>query len=89
MHDLDQCHASLRKGATATRDGHTGEIRVPLALFFLDRQQGPLELVLSSVEAAEFHVLIGKLLAGGTAADGSLLSARVADANRRSSGGGL
>ncbi|MEH6376014.1 hypothetical protein V7793_17040 [Streptomyces sp. KLMMK] len=89
MHNLDQCHASLRKGGTATRDGHTGEIRVPLAVFFLDQQQGSLDLVLSGAEAAEFRALIGSLLAGSSAADGALLSERVADANRRSSDGGL
>ncbi|GGX93418.1 hypothetical protein [Streptomyces hiroshimensis] len=89
MHNVDQCHASLRKGGTATRDVSTGEIRVPLALFIRDEQQGAVELVLSGIEAAGFHALIGNLLSGGTAAEGTLLSARLADVNRRSSGGGL
>ncbi|MGK5731084.1 hypothetical protein [Streptomyces sp. URMC 124] len=89
MQNEDRRHVSLRRGGTAKSDGSTGEIRVPLDLYHLDERQGPIELVLSGAEAAELHFLLGNLLTCSAAAEGALLSARVADANRRSSGGGL
>lgn len=44
-------HASPRSTAPTTGDVDTGEIRVPLELFSVDRSQGEIELVLSRSEA--------------------------------------
>ncbi|NUK22083.1 hypothetical protein [Streptomyces lunaelactis] len=44
-------HASPRPNAATTGDVDTGEIRVPLELFSVDRSQGDVDLVLSRTEA--------------------------------------
>ncbi|MEU2868181.1 hypothetical protein ABZ769_03110 [Streptomyces olivoreticuli] len=58
---VDQWHASPCRDASPTIDDSTGEIRVPLALFQLDQLQGPVELVLSRVEAVEMYKSLSRL----------------------------
>ncbi|TLQ46782.1 hypothetical protein [Streptomyces marianii] len=55
---LTPSHASPRLGAAPTGDDSTGEIRVPLQLFALDRPVGAVDLVLSRVEAEHLHAAL-------------------------------
>ncbi|WP_432124080.1 hypothetical protein [Streptomyces sp. C10-9-1] len=55
-------HASPQPDAEATADPSTGEVRIPIELWSLDRPQGPTSLVLSAREAAEMHERLGELL---------------------------
>lgn len=55
-------HASPRKGTEPTGDASTGEIRVPLDIYSLDRPQGPVDLVLSSREAEQLYARLSYLL---------------------------
>ncbi|MFE0270797.1 hypothetical protein ACFWZY_01455 [Streptomyces sp. NPDC058992] len=48
-------HASLCPGTPVTCDRDTGEVRVPLQLFALDRPVGTIELVLPRLEAEQLH----------------------------------
>ncbi|MGW0774557.1 hypothetical protein ACWD01_13100 [Streptomyces sp. NPDC002835] len=40
----------------------TGEIRVPLEIFSLDRSQGDVDLVLSRLEAEHLHAHLSRLM---------------------------
>lgn len=55
-------HASPRPNAAPTGDTDTGEIRVPLEIFSVDRSQGPVDLVLSRTEAEHLHAHLSYLL---------------------------
>lgn len=62
MADVHGWHASPRRGVPASRNKDNGEIRVPLALFHLDQQQGDIELVLSRVEGEQLYAALSRLL---------------------------
>jgi hypothetical protein len=49
MAGVERWHASPSRIAAASRDGDTGEIRVPLSLFHVDQLQGDVELVVRSI----------------------------------------
>ncbi|MDH2392070.1 hypothetical protein QCN29_25465 [Streptomyces sp. HNM0663] len=55
-------HASPRPGAPPMGDADTGEIRVPLDLWCVDRPQGQADLVLSRVEAEHVYAHLSRLL---------------------------
>lgn len=55
-------HASPRPDAPPTGDLDTGEIRIPLALFHVDKPQGDVDLVLSRAEAEQLHAKLSHLL---------------------------
>ncbi|MFD9225363.1 hypothetical protein ACFWDI_36385 [Streptomyces sp. NPDC060064] len=55
-------HASPRPNASPSGDTTTGEIRVPLELWSVDRSQGNADLVLSRVEAEHLHAHLSYLL---------------------------
>jgi hypothetical protein len=55
-------HASPRPNASPTGDTNTGEIRVPLELWSLDRSLGNADLVLSRVEAEHLYAHLSYLL---------------------------
>lgn len=65
MADVRGWHASPRKGAPASRNKDTGEIRIPLSLFHLDRPQGDVDLVLSRVEGEHLYATLSRHLNGG------------------------
>lgn len=71
-------HASPRPNAAPAGDTNTGEIRVPLELWCVDRPQGPADLVLSRVEAERLHDHLTYLLRQDRVAQVS--SARVSGA---------
>jgi hypothetical protein len=51
-------HASTRPHTAPTGDPTTGEIRVPLDLYCVDRPQGPADLVLSRTEAEHLYAAL-------------------------------
>ncbi|MYX16836.1 hypothetical protein GTY67_26165 [Streptomyces sp. SID8374] len=57
-------HASPQRAALPTGDPTTGEVRVPVALYDLDRLQGEVQLVLSRSEAEALRDRLDVLLAG-------------------------
>ncbi|MGW6287348.1 hypothetical protein [Streptomyces sp. NPDC055107] len=57
-------HASPRRAALPTGDPTTGEVRVPVALYDLDRLQAEVPLVLSRSEAEFLRDSLDMLLAG-------------------------
>jgi hypothetical protein len=63
MKTVDQWHASPRRDAMATSDADTGEVRVPLFLYALDRHQGDVVLVLSRKEADQLFVTPARFIA--------------------------
>jgi hypothetical protein len=62
MTSLKRWHASPRRGAPASREPDTGELRVPLSLFELDAHQLDVELVLSRVEAEHLYATLSRLI---------------------------
>ncbi|MEU7366653.1 hypothetical protein AB0B92_13825 [Streptomyces hygroscopicus] len=64
MAEIKQWHASPRRGASVTSDSGTGEVRVPLSLFRLDRHQGDLELVLARPQAEALQSSLALLTTG-------------------------
>ncbi|MER6917020.1 hypothetical protein ABT354_35695 [Streptomyces sp. NPDC000594] len=48
-------HASLRRGADLSGDPVTGELRIPVSLWRVDRQDTHVDLVLSGPEADWLH----------------------------------
>ncbi|MEW2083485.1 hypothetical protein [Streptomyces sp. NPDC005283] len=68
-------HASPRPNAAPSGDTTTGEIRVPLELWSVDRSQGTADLVLSRVEAEHLYAHLSYLLRQDKVAQAS--SARV------------
>jgi hypothetical protein len=59
---VGKLHASLRRGEPLEHDPHTGEVRVPLALYSYDDYQADTELVLSR---REVEALFGRLMTAG------------------------
>ncbi|MEU6615298.1 hypothetical protein [Streptomyces parvus] len=57
-------HASPQRAALPTGDPTTGEVRVPVALYDLDRLQAEVPLVLSRSEAEALRDRLDMLLAG-------------------------
>ncbi|MFD6798520.1 hypothetical protein [Streptomyces cyaneofuscatus] len=57
-------HASPQRAALPTGDPTTGEVRIPVALYDLDRLQGEVQLVLSRSEAEALRDRLDMLLAG-------------------------
>ncbi|MFJ7416804.1 hypothetical protein ACIQWZ_39340 [Streptomyces sp. NPDC098077] len=57
-------HASPQRAALPTGDPTTGEVRVPVALYDLDRLQAEVPLVLSRSEAELLRDSLDMLLAG-------------------------
>ncbi|GGT53334.1 hypothetical protein [Streptomyces purpureus] len=58
-------HASLRPDAPSTGDSETGEVRVPLELWTVDRSQGHCDLVLSRAEAKALQACLTLLTTRG------------------------
>ncbi|MFD3521644.1 hypothetical protein [Streptomyces sp. NPDC058653] len=56
-------HASPQRAVLPTGDHITGEVRVPLALYSVDRVQGHVPLVLSRREAEDLLARLAELLA--------------------------
>ncbi|POG47086.1 hypothetical protein BV881_12145 [Streptomyces sp. ZL-24] len=57
-------HASPQRAALPTGDPTTGEVRIPVALYDLDRLQAEVPLVLSRTEAEALRDRLDVLLAG-------------------------
>ncbi|WP_267245594.1 hypothetical protein [Streptomyces sp. PR69] len=55
-------HASRRPDMSPTGDADTGEIRVPLDLWCVDRPQGQADLVLTRIEAEHLYAHLSRLL---------------------------
>lgn len=56
-------HASLRTDAQPTCDTDTGEVRVPVELWEIDRSQGHGDLVLSRAEAEALYATLTAIVA--------------------------
>jgi hypothetical protein len=57
-------HASPHPDRPPVGDATTGEVRIPLELWAVDRPEGAADLVLSRTEAEVLHAQLAALLAG-------------------------